>query len=144
MIECPDAFDAGDVDVSDAVLAPGYGRLNEAVREAMAMAAGHEGLLLDPVYGKGAGGADRACALGADRGGQPGAVRPHRRPAGALRLCRQPRVVALGSAGRTGALRESGVPGQGLGKPGAAAARPRAGSSSGTPAARAAAGRRPW
>ena len=50
MIDCPDAFDAGDVDVSDAVLAPGYGCLNEAVREAMAMAAGHEGLLLDPVY----------------------------------------------------------------------------------------------
>ena len=25
MIDCPDAFDAGDVDVSDAVLAPGYG-----------------------------------------------------------------------------------------------------------------------
>ena len=34
MIECPDAFDAGGLDVSDAVLAPGYGRLNEAVREA--------------------------------------------------------------------------------------------------------------
>ena len=50
MIDCPDAFDAGGVEVSDAVLAPGYGRLNEAVREAMALAAGHEGLLLDPVY----------------------------------------------------------------------------------------------
>ena len=50
MIDCPDAFDAGDVDVSDAVLAPGYGRLSEAVREAMALAARHEGLLLDPVY----------------------------------------------------------------------------------------------
>ena len=50
MIERPDAFDAGDVDVSDAVLAPGYGRLNEAVREAMALAARREGLLLDPVY----------------------------------------------------------------------------------------------
>ena len=50
MIDCPDAFDAGDVDVSDAVLAPGYGRLNEAAREAMALAARHEGLLLDPVY----------------------------------------------------------------------------------------------
>ena len=50
MIECPAAFDAGDIDVSDAVLAPGYGRLNEAVREAMALAARHEGLLLDPVY----------------------------------------------------------------------------------------------
>ena len=50
MIERPDAFDAGGVDVSDAVLAPGYGRLNQAVREAMAMAARQEGLLLDPVY----------------------------------------------------------------------------------------------
>ena len=50
MIECPDAFDADDVEVSDAVLAPGYGRLSEPVREAMALAARHEGLLLDPVY----------------------------------------------------------------------------------------------
>ena len=49
MIDRPDAFEAGDVEVSDAVHAPAYGRLNEAVREAMA-AAGHEGLLLDPVY----------------------------------------------------------------------------------------------
>ena len=50
MIDCPDAFDAADVEVCDAVHPPGYGRLNEAVREAMAMAAGHEGLLLEPVY----------------------------------------------------------------------------------------------
>ena len=50
MIDCPDAFDAADFEVCDAVLAPGYGRLNQAVREAMALAAGHEGLLLDPVY----------------------------------------------------------------------------------------------
>ena len=50
MIDRPDAFDSGDVEVSDAVLAPGYGRLNEPVREAMALAACHEGLLLDPVY----------------------------------------------------------------------------------------------
>ena len=50
MIECPAAFDAGDIELSDAVLAPGYGRLNEAAREAMALAARHEGLLLDPVY----------------------------------------------------------------------------------------------
>ena len=50
MIDRPDAFDAGDVDVSDAVHPPGYGRLNEAVREAMALAARREGLLLDPVY----------------------------------------------------------------------------------------------
>ncbi len=40
----------GDVEVSDAVLSPGYGRLNDAVREAMELAARHEGLLLDPVY----------------------------------------------------------------------------------------------
>ena len=50
MIDRPDAFDAAAVEVSDAVLAPGYGRLNESTREAMALAAGREGLLLDPVY----------------------------------------------------------------------------------------------
>ena len=50
MIERPGAFDAGCVDVSDAVLGPGYGRLNDAVGEAMAVAARQEGLLLDPVY----------------------------------------------------------------------------------------------
>ena len=50
MIEHPAAFDAGAVEVSAAVHAPGYGRLNDAVREAIAMAARHEALLLDPVY----------------------------------------------------------------------------------------------
>ena len=50
LIERPAAFDTGGVEVSDAVHAPGYGRLNDAVREAMAMAARHEALLLDPVY----------------------------------------------------------------------------------------------
>ena len=50
MIACPVTFGAGDVEVFDAVLAPGYGRLNDELREAMAMAAHHEGLLLDPVY----------------------------------------------------------------------------------------------
>ena len=50
MIERPAAFEAGDVEVSDAVHAPGYGRLNDAVREALALAARHEALLLDPVY----------------------------------------------------------------------------------------------
>ena len=45
--DCGPAFDAGG-EVSDAVHAPGYGRLNDAVREAMA--ARHEALLLDPVY----------------------------------------------------------------------------------------------
>ena len=50
MIERPAAFDAGAVEVSDAAQPPGYGRLNDAVREAIAMAARHEALLLDPVY----------------------------------------------------------------------------------------------
>ncbi len=50
MIECPEAFDAGDVEVYDGVLAGGYGRLNEAVRKAIELAAQHEALLLDPVY----------------------------------------------------------------------------------------------
>ena len=50
MIDRPEAFEADDVDVSDAALAPGYGRLNDAVREALELAARHEALLLDPVY----------------------------------------------------------------------------------------------
>ncbi len=39
-----------DVIVSDAVLAPGYGRMNREVAEAVTLAARHEALLLDPVY----------------------------------------------------------------------------------------------
>ena len=39
-----------DVDVSDEVHAPGYGKLNDAIREAVSMAARLEALLLDPVY----------------------------------------------------------------------------------------------
>jgi len=50
MIERPEVFDAGDVMTFDGVLAPGYGRLNDAVREAIALAARQEGLLLDLVY----------------------------------------------------------------------------------------------
>jgi len=50
MIDRPAVFDAIDVDVSDAVFTPGYGKLNDAVREAMSMAARCEALLLDPVY----------------------------------------------------------------------------------------------
>lgn len=50
MIERPEVFDGDDVQAFDGVLAPGYGRLNDAVREATAMAARQEGLLLDPVY----------------------------------------------------------------------------------------------
>ena len=50
MIERPDAFDAGDVAVSDTVFAPGHGRLNDTVRESLEMAARREALLLDPVH----------------------------------------------------------------------------------------------
>ena len=50
MIERPEDFDADDVKAFDGVLAPGYGRLSDAVREAIALAARQEGLLLDPVY----------------------------------------------------------------------------------------------
>ncbi len=39
-----------DVWVSDCVLAPGYGRINEQTTEAILLAARSEGLLLDPVY----------------------------------------------------------------------------------------------
>ncbi len=39
-----------DVIISDAFLAPGYGRLNDSTREAIALAARHEALILDPVY----------------------------------------------------------------------------------------------
>lgn len=50
MIEWPETFDTEKVQAFDGVLAPGYGRLNDAVREAIALAARQEGLLLDPVY----------------------------------------------------------------------------------------------
>ena len=39
-----------DVRVTDAVLAPGYGRMNEATWQAMSAAAHLEALLVDPVY----------------------------------------------------------------------------------------------
>ena len=60
MIGCAGVVRDHDIDVCDAVLAPGYGRLSDAVGEAMSMAARLEGLLsmaarlegllLDPVY----------------------------------------------------------------------------------------------
>ena len=50
MIGRSEVFDAGDVDVSDAVHPPGYGKLNDAIQEAVSMAARREALLLDPVY----------------------------------------------------------------------------------------------
>lgn len=39
-----------DVDLNDDVLAPGYGMVNDAVLQAIALAARHEGLIVDPVY----------------------------------------------------------------------------------------------
>ena len=50
MIGRPGVFDPDEVDVSDAALAPGYGKLNDGVREAVSLAARMEALLLDPVY----------------------------------------------------------------------------------------------
>ena len=50
MIGRSDVFDESEVDVSDEVHPPGYGKLNDTVREAMSMAARLEALLLDPVY----------------------------------------------------------------------------------------------
>lgn len=45
-----DCVAESDVVVSDAVLAPGYGRMNAATLSAMTMAARLEALILDPVY----------------------------------------------------------------------------------------------
>ncbi|MXY97034.1 MAG: pyridoxal-phosphate dependent enzyme, partial [Gemmatimonadetes bacterium] len=50
MIDRSEVFDADEVMTFDGVLAPGYGQLSDAVREAIALAARQEGLLLDPVY----------------------------------------------------------------------------------------------
>ncbi|MFQ5995224.1 MAG: D-cysteine desulfhydrase family protein [Acidiferrobacterales bacterium] len=46
----PGIVDQDDVWVDDKVLAPGYGRLNDATTEAILLAARSEGLLVDPVY----------------------------------------------------------------------------------------------
>jgi len=50
MLGLPTEISEGDVVVSDAVFAPGYGRMNEAVASAIDLAARKEALLLDPVY----------------------------------------------------------------------------------------------
>ena len=91
MIGRPPAFEAADVEVDDGVLPPGYGRLNDAVREAMAMAAHHGSTAPRP-------GLHRQNHGGSHRRGKPGALHPHRRPAGALRLCRAARALALEGA----------------------------------------------
>ena len=50
MTGCPAVFDEDDIHLSDEVFLPGYGKLNDAVCEAMMLSARHEALLLDPVY----------------------------------------------------------------------------------------------
>jgi D-cysteine desulfhydrase/L-cysteate sulfo-lyase len=45
-----DCVQESDVEVTDAVLAPGYGQINAATISAIAMAARLEALMLDPVY----------------------------------------------------------------------------------------------
>ncbi|MDP6406285.1 MAG: D-cysteine desulfhydrase family protein [Alphaproteobacteria bacterium] len=50
MIGRLELIDDGDILIDDSVLAPGYGQLNPATKEAITLAAGREGLLLDPVY----------------------------------------------------------------------------------------------
>lgn len=50
LIEIDGCFEESDVAVSDAVLAPGYGQMNDATMSALAMAARMEALMLDPVY----------------------------------------------------------------------------------------------
>ena len=47
-IPCP--VGGGDIDITDETLAPGYGMISDAVRQAISLAAECEGLLLDPVY----------------------------------------------------------------------------------------------
>lgn len=39
-----------DIDINDDALAPGYGKMNDAVIEAIKLTAIHEGIILDPVY----------------------------------------------------------------------------------------------
>ncbi len=47
---CPDVVSEDDVIVMDDYLGPGYGQSTPEMKEAMALAAREEGLLLDPVY----------------------------------------------------------------------------------------------
>lgn len=49
-LDVPPIVGVDDVALTDATLAPGYGRPNPAVLEAMALAARTEALILDPVY----------------------------------------------------------------------------------------------
>ena len=145
MIGRPAAFGAGDVEVSDEVHPPGYGRLNDAVREAMALAARHEALLLDPLY------------TGKVMAGLVAHVRARRIAAGTACsscipvACRRSSPTRTGSAPgsrkRPGRRRADGAAGAGL-TDGALRRRPRPallrGPTPGMPGPRAAAERRRW
>jgi D-cysteine desulfhydrase family pyridoxal phosphate-dependent enzyme len=50
LVGAPNPTTAEDIQLYDGALAPGYGRLNAATRDAITRAATMEGLLLDPVY----------------------------------------------------------------------------------------------
>lgn len=50
MLYCGKKVAATDVEVTDATLAPGYGKFGKDVKEAIHLAARLEGLLVDPVY----------------------------------------------------------------------------------------------
>ena len=50
LLEADNPVAAGDIVVDDHVLAPGYGRMNDAVSEAINLAARKEAILVDPVY----------------------------------------------------------------------------------------------
>ena len=98
LIDRPAVFDAGDVEVCDMVHPPGYGKLNDSVREAMVMAA--RGAAPRPgVHRQGDGGPHRPCAFGAHRCGKSSALHPYRRIAGNLRVRGQARALALEGAG---------------------------------------------
>ncbi|MDG1708269.1 MAG: D-cysteine desulfhydrase family protein [Emcibacteraceae bacterium] len=50
MIGSSSSIDSSDVILSDTTLLPGYGLLNDEVKEAIELAAQYEGLMVDPVY----------------------------------------------------------------------------------------------
>ena len=50
LLEMENPVTSSDIDINDDVLAPGYGKMNDAVMEAITLSAHKEGIILDPVY----------------------------------------------------------------------------------------------
>lgn len=50
LLEIRNPVAGSDIDINDDVLAPGYGKMNDAVLEAITLTAHNEGMVLDPVY----------------------------------------------------------------------------------------------